>query len=226
MRKLGWIVVVLAACSKPADQAPGATGGEAAKLDVARTAAMNADKAAASADGSDVGGADKAGAEKAGADKAGADRADADKAGADKAGADKAGADKERRRKHEDRREPVVADAPPLKLLVVVNGAAAMWDQAAFDKVAKYTKGSDGEARDVWSLRELVHGLEGASARVTSVTGLDGTKAIDGAAWSDGAKTPLMHTTRRGTLKFRWADANGKWGESEVRDVTKIEISR
>ncbi|HET9623337.1 MAG TPA: hypothetical protein VFP84_18310 [Kofleriaceae bacterium] len=128
-------------------------------------------------------------------------------------------------RKHEDRREPVVANAPPLKLEVSVKGEATTWDQAAFDKVAKYTKGSDGEARDVWSLRELAHQLVGPNARVASVTGEDGTKAIDAAAWSDEAKTPLLHTTRRGTLKFRWADASGKWGEAAVKDVTKIEIA-
>jgi hypothetical protein len=110
-------------------------------------------------------------------------------------------------------------------LEVSVQGQATTWQQDAFDKVAKYTKGTDGEARDVWSLRELVHQLVGAKARVVSVTGEDGTQAIDAAAWSDEAKTPLLHTTRRGTLKFRWADANGKWGEAGVKDVTKIEVA-
>jgi hypothetical protein len=136
-----------------------------------------------------------------------------------------AGEEKAHHRKHEDRRDPVVANAPPLKLVVSVQGQATTWDQAAFDKVAKYTKGTDGEARDVWSLRELVHGLVGPEARVATVTGEDGTKAIDAAAWQDEAKTPLLHTTRRGTLKFRWADASGTWGESEVKDVAKIEIA-
>jgi hypothetical protein len=128
-------------------------------------------------------------------------------------------------RKHEDRREPVIADAPPLSLAVSVHGQAAVWTQEAFDRVAKYTKGTDGEARDVWSLRELVHQLVGPKARAVAVTGEEGTKAIDAAAWADETTTPLLHTTRRGTLKFRWADANGKWGESGVRDVTKIEIA-
>ena len=128
-------------------------------------------------------------------------------------------------RKHEDRREPVVASAPPLRLDVTVNGVAVSWHQDSFDKVARYTKGSDGEARDVWSLRELARTLIGSTARVTSVTGDDGTRIIDPVSWDDQARTPLLHTTRRGTLKFRWADAGGKWGESEVKDVTRIDIA-
>ncbi|HEY0191859.1 MAG TPA: hypothetical protein VGC42_12145, partial [Kofleriaceae bacterium] len=84
---------------------------------------------------------------------------------------------------------------------------------------------TDGEARDVWSLRELAHQLVGPSARVTAVTGEDGTKAIDAAAWSDATRTPLLHTTRRGTLKYRWADASGKWGETEVKEVSRLEIA-
>ena len=128
-------------------------------------------------------------------------------------------------RKHEDRRDPVIAHAPPLALDVTVAGTTATWHQDSFDKVARYTRGNDGEARDVWSLRDLVHQLVGPTARVTSVTGDDGTKAIDPAAWDGEARTPLLHTTRRGTLKFRWADAGGKWGESEVKDVVRIEIT-
>ena len=129
-------------------------------------------------------------------------------------------------RKHEDRREPVIANAPPLTLDVVAKGTTVTWRQDAFDKVARYTKGNDGEARDVWSLRDLVHQLSGPTAWVTSVTGDDGTKAIDRAAWDDAARTPLLHTTRRGTLKFRWADRNGTWGESEAKDVIRIEIAQ
>lgn len=52
-------------------------------------------------------------------------------------------------RKHKDRREPVIADAPPLKLEVTANGATTSWQQDSFDKVPRYTKGNDGEARDV-----------------------------------------------------------------------------
>lgn len=155
----------------------------------------------------------------------------ADKAASTEAGsaasavakADGAGEDPHHR-KHEDRREPVIANAPPLRLEVSVQGQATTWQQDSFAKVAKYTKGTDGEARDVWSLRELAHQLVGPTARVVTVTGEDGTKGIDAAAWEDEAKTPLLHTTRRGTLKFRWADASGKWGEAGVKDVTKIEI--
>lgn len=138
-----------------------------------------------------------------------------------------AGSDaKPHHRKHEDRHEPMVADPPPLELTVAIDGAATTWRQDAFDKVARYTKGTDGDARDVWSMRELAHTLVGPTARIVSVTGEDGSKPIERAAWDDAARTPLLHTTRRGTLKFRWADAGGKWGETEVKDVTKIEVAR
>ena len=137
--------------------------------------------------------------------------------------------DKPHHRKHEDRHDPAVPDAPPLQLTVAVDGAAASWHQDAFDRVARFTgntKANDGEARDVWSLRELAHTLVGPTARVTAVIGDDGTRALDRAAWDDGSRTPLLHTARRGTLKFRWAGASGTWGETEVKDVTRIEIAK
>ena len=129
--------------------------------------------------------------------------------------------------KHEDRHDPAVA-ALQLQLTVAIHGTASRWGQDAFARVAKYTKNdkaSDGEAREVWSLRELAHTLVGPTARVTAVSG-DGSKTIDRAAWDDAAREPLLHTTRRGTLKFRWADAAGKWGDTEVKDVTRIEIAK
>ncbi len=128
--------------------------------------------------------------------------------------------------KHEDRHDP--AGAPQLQLTVAINGAATSWGPDALGKVAKYAKNdkaSDGEAREVWSLREIAHTLVGPTARVTAVTG-DGSKTIDRAAWDDPVREPLLHTTRRGTLKFRWADANGKWGDTEVKDVARIEIEQ
>ena len=172
MRKLGWILVLLVGCSKPADKAP-------ANSSSADNPTEQPPASAGSA----------------------------------------------HHRKHEDRREPVIADAPPLKLDITANGTTATWHQDSFDKVARYTKGNDGEARDVWSLRELVHQLVGPAARVASVTGDNGTKTIDPAAWDDATRTPLLHTTRRGTLKFRWADSNGKWGDSEVKDVVRIKLA-
>lgn len=128
--------------------------------------------------------------------------------------------------KHEDRHDP--ASEPELQLAVAINGAATSWGPDAFGKVVKYArndKASDGEAREVWSLRELAHALVGPTARVTAVTG-DGSKSIDRTAWDDAAREPLLHTTRRGTLKFRWADGDGKWGDTEVKDVTRIEIAQ
>jgi len=138
-------------------------------------------------------------------------------------------AEKPHHRKHEDRHDPATDEPPPLQLAVTVAGARVTWGHDAFEKVARFvgnTKASDGEDRDVWSLRDLVRTLVGPTARVTSVTGDDGAKSIDAAAWRDAKRTPLLHTTRRGTLKFRWADAAGAWGETEVKDVTRIEIAR
>lgn len=129
--------------------------------------------------------------------------------------------------KHEDRHDP--AAEPRLQLTVAIDGAVAGWGPDAFGKVAKYAKNdkaSDGEAREVWSLRELAHTLVGPTARVTAVAGDGGSKAIDRAAWDDAAREPLLHTTRHGTLKFRWADAAGTWADTEVKDVTRIEIAQ
>ena len=125
---------------------------------------------------------------------------------------------------HEDRDDP--ADKPAtLSLAVVVDGAAATWDAAAFGKVQHMPQvNNGGETRDVWSLRELAKTLVGPNARVTAVTG-DVTKPIDAAAWADATRTPIVHTTRRGTLKFRWADKDGKWLDAEVKDVTKLELT-
>jgi hypothetical protein len=129
---------------------------------------------------------------------------------------------------HEDRHDPAIAH-PPLTLTVAIDGVPSTWNQDAFDRVARFTgntRASDGEIRDAWSLRELTRALVGPTARVTSITGDGGAKPIDAGAWNDAAHTPVLHTTRRGTLKFRWADAAGAWGESEVRDVARIEIAR
>lgn len=123
-----------------------------------------------------------------------------------------------------DRRNPVIADAPPLELAVSVKGVASVWKQDSFDKVPRYTKGPDGEGRDVWSLRELAHVLVGPTARVVAVAGEGGTKPVEPAGWDDATRTPVVHTTRRGTLKFTWTDAEGKWGETVVKDVTRLEI--
>lgn len=129
-------------------------------------------------------------------------------------------------RKHEDRHEP--AAAPVLQLTVAIGGTTALWDTQAFERVARFAgnnRARDGEAREVWSLRDLAHALVGPTARVVSVTGDDGVHPIDDAAWRDPAREPLLHTTRRGTLKFRWADARGAWGEAEAKDVTRIEVA-
>ena len=124
---------------------------------------------------------------------------------------------------HEDRHDPAIA-TPPLSLAVTIDGSAATWQDDVFDRTAHFeSKNNDGEARDTWSLRELVHTV-GATARVTAVIG-ETRLAIDAAAWADSTKTPIVHRTRRGGLKFRWADASGKWDDTGVKDVTALEIS-
>ncbi len=123
----------------------------------------------------------------------------------------------------EDRHDPAMTTK--LSLAVTVGGEKKTWTADDFAKVPK-TKGvaNDGEDRETWSLRDVAHTLVGPNARVTAVIG--STKAtVDTNAWNDAAHTPILHTTRRGALKFRYADAKGAWGESEVNDVTGLEIS-
>ena len=134
--------------------------------------------------------------------------------------------EKDKPRKHGDKHNPMDPNAAPLTLDVSIGGQVTTWKKDSFDKVPRYNIGSDGEARDVWSLRELATTLVGSGAHVVSVTGEDGTKPMDGSGWADMTKTPILHTTRRGTLKFTWADDKGTWGETVVKDVTKIEIAR
>lgn len=126
---------------------------------------------------------------------------------------------------HEDRHDPATA-TPPLSLNVMIDGSGAKWEQLVFDRTPHFeSTNNDGEARDTWSLRELVHGSVGPSARVTMVIG-ETKQAIDSAAWADTTKTPIVHRTRRGSLKFRWADASGKWDDAAaVKDVTGLEVS-
>ena len=127
---------------------------------------------------------------------------------------------------HEDRRDP---QAAPTKLEVKVAIAGkpdATWTADDFAKVAKMPgTATDGEARDTWSLRELAHQLVGPSARVTAVIGEGGSKvAIDEAKWNAADATPILHSTRRGTLKFRYADKTGAWGDTIAKEVSGLEI--
>lgn len=125
---------------------------------------------------------------------------------------------------HEDRHE--APDQPAAgSLAVKIGDTTATWDAAAFAKVAKIDgKATDGEARDTWSLRDLAHTLVGPNARVTAVIGAAGPVALDAGAWGDAARTPILHSTRRGALKFRWTDAAGKWGDTAAKDVIGLEI--
>jgi len=125
----------------------------------------------------------------------------------------------------EDRDRP--AEAPALLTLDVVRaGKHTTWGPPAFARTAKMQgTASSGEARDTWSLRELAAANAGAGARVLSVTGKDGVRPIDPTAWADATKVPVLHATRRGALKFRWASPAGAWGPAIASDVTAIEIA-
>jgi hypothetical protein len=125
---------------------------------------------------------------------------------------------------HEDRHESQAAPTAG-SLVVKLGDTTTTWDAAAFARVAKIDgKASDGEARDTWSLRALARTLVGPNARVTAVIGGGGPVAIDAAAWADATRTPILHSTRRGALKFRWTDAAGTWGDTAAKDVSGLEI--
>jgi len=125
---------------------------------------------------------------------------------------------------HEDRSDRAEA-MPPLKLSVTIDGQTATWQQDVFDHTPHFAStNKDGETRDTWSLRELVHTAVGPTARVVAVIG-DKRKEIDAAAWADASRTPIVHRTRRGWLKFRWAEKDGTWAEAEVKDVSGLEIA-
>lgn len=127
--------------------------------------------------------------------------------------------------KHEDRNDPAEA-APPLELAITIDGVAGTWQQDAFDRAPHFVGSNHaGESRDAWSLRDLAHTLVGPNARVVAVIG-DKREEIDPAAWADPSKTPFVHRTRRGWLKFRWANKDGVWSEADVKDVSGLEIVR
>ncbi len=127
---------------------------------------------------------------------------------------------------HEDRTHE--QDSPTqLHLEVTISGQRSAWSAAEFAKAPHYDSANhSGAKRDTWSLRALVEANAGGSARLVSVTGADGRHPIDAAAWADPTRVPILHSTRRGTLKFRWADDQGTWGPVVAKDVTALEIAR
>lgn len=127
--------------------------------------------------------------------------------------------------KHRREDRPEGAVPAKVELAVSIGGEKKTWHAADLAKVPM-SKGTanDGEDRETWSLREIARTLVGPNAKVVAVVG-DKRAAIDAAAWSDPRRVPVLHTTRRGALKFRYTDAAGVWGDSEVSDVTGLEIA-
>jgi hypothetical protein len=132
--------------------------------------------------------------------------------------------DGEHRQKHEDRAEPQTS-ITAFSIAVTIGDKHETWTPETFSKVEHVAQtNKSGQDRETWSLREIAKILVGPTARVTTVTGSNGTKAIDQAAWGDPARTPIVHLTRRGALKFRWASGDGTWSEAEVHDVSALEV--
>lgn len=126
---------------------------------------------------------------------------------------------------HEDRRDPQAAPTKLALTVAIAGKPGVTWSADDLAKVPKMTgTASDGEARETWSLRELAHQLVGPSARVTAVIGEGGKVEIDDAKWNAADETPILHSTRRGTLKFRYADKAGAWGDTVAKEVTGLEI--
>jgi hypothetical protein len=122
--------------------------------------------------------------------------------------------------------EPKPNGAASLQLEVHLDGTTTTWQQEVFDRTplaATAGKNNDGDARDTWSLRDLVHSTYGSSAHVVEVVG-DSRLAIAPSDWSDPSRTPIVHKTRRGHLNFCWADASGHWGETLVKNVNAVEL--
>jgi hypothetical protein len=126
--------------------------------------------------------------------------------------------------KHEDRNEPQQAEAA-FSLSVSIGQEHETWTRETFSSVKRtFALNKSGESRDAWSLRAIAKELVGPTARVAKVIGPSGAKVIDANAWADLTRSPIVHVTRRGSLKFRWAASDGTWGETEVNDVSALEI--
>jgi len=122
-------------------------------------------------------------------------------------------------------REPGTRPARPanLELAVTVAGKPTTWPASVLEGATKLDE-RHAEAPYVWSLREVVKAQLGPKARVTAVISADGKQAIDEGMWKDASTVPILHTTRRGSLNFRWEDAHGVWGDVVTKDVTGLEV--
>ena len=86
-------------------------------------------------------------------------------------------------------------------------------------------KGSSGDMRTIWSLRDLSEIAVGAGARVTSVVG-DKKLTIAQTEWDEGEKRPVLQSNGRGILKFHWLLEDGSVSSDAVHGVTRIVIER
>ena len=86
-------------------------------------------------------------------------------------------------------------------------------------------RGDQGDRRVVWSLRDVVAIVAGASARPTEVIGEDGPTPVDVAAWNDAGQTPILRVNRRGMIKLQWIGHGGKVADDgEVRGVRVLRV--
>ena len=84
----------------------------------------------------------------------------------------------------------------------------------------------NGEARDAWSVRELVSRLLGPGARVAALVDGSGERLeISPAEWGDAQKALVLRVSNRGGYKAHWTARNGSAGDAILRDVRKLEIA-
>lgn len=125
------------------------------------------------------------------------------------------------------------SEAAAVRLTVMVGEHVSTWARPDFAKVEPLGyKTKEDEARDAWSLRDLVTALVGAKARVVAVEGEGKRVEISRDRWLDISLTPALRITRRGLVKLQWLTPAGKRPASsaasdpiELRGVTALKIA-
>ena len=84
----------------------------------------------------------------------------------------------------------------------------------------------EGKLRLAWPVRELVRVLGGDGARLAGVLAVDGrTLRIPEAQWMDEARVPWLRLNRRGSLKYYWADREGRLLRGgALREVSGLQL--